>query len=146
MRIGYIFECGIKGADGQVCQYLMQKIVPDIEAFCRFMDNKKNLLENCGPVASLLLKSCNYVVIIWDLFPAWREKGIRPCQKIDRGKIFSSLKAENVPSDKVALVCIEEELEAWVLADERALKNVLSFYKHPHPFREDPHFQESRQN
>lgn len=138
MRVGCIFECGRGGADSMVCQYFLQKMDPSIEIHPRFMDNKKNLIEDCGPVTSLLLAKCDQVAIIWDLFPAWREKGIQPCRKIDREKIFASLKAERVPPDKVVLICIEEELEAWVLADDRALKKILSTYKHPHPLGKLP--------
>src|SRR3972149_7468015 len=117
MKVGFIFEGGRGGADGHVCQYFADRLKPQIEIASRYMDNKPNLLENCGPVAALLVKDCDNVVILWDLYPAWREKGIKPCRKDDRLKIFSSLKANKVPLQKVALVCIEEELEAWLLAD-----------------------------
>jgi hypothetical protein len=133
MRIGFIFECGRNGADGQVCRYFMEKLKPGTEIVPQYMDVKTNLVEDCGPVASLLVKSCDKVVIIWDLYPAWREKNIKPCRKDDRQKIFASLQSNDVPLSKVALVCIEEELEAWLLADTRALRSYIAAHKHPHP-------------
>jgi hypothetical protein len=132
MKIGFIFECGRDGADSQVCRYFAERLTPGIVVVSQFMDNKPNLLENCGPVASLLIEDCDRVIIIWDLYPAWRETFIGPCRKEDREKIFASLQSCEVPLHKVVLVCIEEELEAWLLADKRALKTVLTNYKHPH--------------
>jgi hypothetical protein len=132
MKVGIIFECGRDGADVQVCRHLVEKLRPDTKIDAQFMDEKKSLIENCGLVASILVESCDRVVILWDLFPAWREKHIKPCRREDRANIFSSLQASNVPMDKVALVCIEEELEAWLLADKRALKSMIAVCKHPH--------------
>ena len=84
-------------------------------------------------VAKVLLHECEKVIIVWDLFPAWREKGFRPCRFEDRQAIFQSLRTEQVDKNKVFLVCIQEELEAWLLADNRAISVTLSFCKHPHP-------------
>lgn len=94
MRIGFIFECGRNGADGQVCRHFMERLKPGAEIVPQYMDVKTNLLEDCGPVASVLVKSCDRVVIIWDLYPAWREKHIKPCRKDDRQKIFASLQSK----------------------------------------------------
>ncbi len=140
MKIGFIFECGRGGADCQVCRHFLNKLEPGIEMVPRFMDDKKNLLENCGPVAAILVGSCERVVILWDLYPAWRERHIKPCRKEDRLKIFASLRSSRVPPGKVALVCIEEELEAWLLADIRALRHVLAAHKHPRPVGKLPQF------
>lgn len=140
MKIGFIFECGRDGPDSKVCCHFVERLKSDIEIESQYMDDKKNLLENCGAVASLLIRSCDKVVIIWDLYPSWREKHIKPCRKEDRANIFASLKSNNVPLQKVALVCIEEELEAWILADTRALRSFIATRKHPHPVSNLPNF------
>lgn len=72
---------------------------------------------------------CERVVIIWDLCPTWGEGN--PCRHNDREDIFRALAVSKVDAKKVALVCIKEELEAWLLADERALSNILSRPTHP---------------
>lgn len=133
MKIGFIFECGKEGPDIQVCRHLVRQLNPEIEFIPSALDNKPNLIEQCGPVAKVLLKECERVAIIWDLYPAWREKGIRPCRREDRVAIFQSLNAENVDRKKVALICIREELEAWLLADHRAVSILLRQLKDPHP-------------
>ena len=133
MKIGFILECGPEGPDVQVCRHLVQKLDSTIEFVSSTLDNKKKLLEDCGAVAKVLLDECEKVIIVWDLYPAWREKGMKPCRHEDRLAIFQSLQAENVDLDKVFLVCIQEELEAWLLADNRAVKAMLEPLKHPHP-------------
>jgi len=133
MKIGFIFECGPEGPDVQVCRYLVNKLDPTIEFVSSTLDNKKKLIEDCGAVAKVLLDECEKVIVVWDLYPAWRERGIRPCRHEDRQAIFQSLQAENVDLDKVFLVCIQEELEAWLLADHRAVTAMLQPLKHPHP-------------
>jgi len=127
MKVGMIFECGPHGPDQQVCEYLAQKLAPAIEISSVTLDNKPNLVSECGEAATLLLNAgCDRVVIVWDLYPPWREQGERPCRKEDREAIFQSLAQADVTSSCVYLVCIREELEAWLLADERAISDVLS--------------------
>ncbi len=133
MKIGFIFECGPDGPDVQVCRHLVHKLDPAIQFIPSTLDNKKKLVEDCGPVAKALLSECEKVIIVWDLYPAWREKGMKPCRHEDRQGIFQSLQAERVDLDKVFLVCIREELEAWLLADYRAVTAMLKPLKRPHP-------------
>ena len=133
MKIGFIFECGPEGPDVQVCRHLVYKLDPTIEFVPSTLDNKKKLVEDCGAVAKALLVECEKVIVVWDLYPAWRERGVRPCRHEDRQAIFQSLQAERVDLDKVFLVCIQEELEAWLLADDRAVTAMLQPLKHPHP-------------
>ena len=133
MKVGFIFDCGPEGPDVKVCRHLVHKLDPKIEFFSSTLDNKKNLVDECGAVAKTLLDECEKVVVVWDLYPAWREKGERPCRREDRQAIFQSLQAESVDLSKVFLVCIQEELEAWLLADHRAVTAMLQPLKHPHP-------------
>ncbi len=133
MKVGMIFECGPKGADKQVCEYLAKKLVPDIEIVSVPLTDKKNLLAECGTAASILLNSsCEKVLIIWDLYPPWGQKGQRPCRKADRESIFASLASAGIMMNApVFLVCIEQELEAWLVADGSALSHLLSRPTHP---------------
>jgi len=132
MKAGIVFECGPHGPDRQVCEYLAQKLAPGIEISSVTLDNKPNLVSECGKAtASLLDEGCERVIIVWDLYPPWRERGERPCRREDREAIFQSLAQAGVTSSYVYLVCIREELEAWLLADERAISDVLSRPTHP---------------
>jgi hypothetical protein len=70
------------------------------------------------------------VAIVWDLYPAWREREYRPCRREDRLAIHESLNAAEVDPERVGLICIREELEAWLIADGRAVSAVLSTPAH----------------
>jgi len=133
MKIGFIFECDPEGPDVEVCRHLVYKLDPTIEFVPSTLDNQKHLVEDCGAVAKALLGKCEKVIVVWDLYPAWREKGMKPCRHADRQAIFRSMQAENVDLCKVFLVCIKEMLEAWLLADHRAVTAMLQPLKHPHP-------------
>jgi hypothetical protein len=131
MKIGLIFECGPEGADKKVCEYLARKLKPEIEIVSITLDNKPGLIEGCGLAAAELLgEGCDRVVIVWDLYPPWREKKQKPCRRKDREDIKRSLIEAGVTSANVYLVCITEELEAWLLADGRAVSDVLSTPEH----------------
>ena len=132
-KIGFIFECGREGPDVLVLRHFLTKLNPNFEMKPRTLDNKRRLIEECGPVAKLLLSECSRIVIVWDLFPAWREKGEKPCRHDDRKNIFASLKAHGLSIEKVTLVCIEEELESWLIADDRAIQMFIASKKAPHP-------------
>jgi len=133
MKVGLVLECGPMGADKKVHTYLAKKIRNDIEIDAVTLDDKKKLLAGCGPAAKVLLKSCARVLIIWDLYPAWRQKGEHPCRHSDRISVFASLDAAGVQRNRVALVCLNAELETWLIADDRAVKTVLAKLKAPHP-------------
>jgi len=131
MRLGMIFECGPDGADMKVCEHLVKHLRPDARIRSITLDNKPKLIAECGAVAAMLLREgCGNIIIVWDLYPAWRERGQSPCRADDRILIMDSLKTAGVRS-RVHLVCIEEELEAWLLADGRAISCVLSTTAHP---------------
>ena len=136
MKIGFIFECGPEGPDVQVCRYLVQRLDPKIEFIPATLDTKPNLVEQCGEVAKILLKECKKVIVVWDLYPTWRD--VKPCRFQDRQDIFSSLQAQNIDLNRVTLVCVREELEAWLIADKRAVTSVIAKLKHPHQVKKIP--------
>lgn len=130
-RMGMIFECGPYGADIQVCKLLAKKLRPDLKILTVTLDNKPNLLTECGEAtAELFERGCERVIIVWDLYPAWRKHGESACRKEDREAILQSLLDAGVTSPHVYLVCIEKELEAWLLADGSAISKVLSRRSH----------------
>jgi hypothetical protein len=132
MTLGLIFECGPEGADKQVCEYLIRSIKPGIKISSRTLDNKENLLRDAGRVAAQLLQDkCTCVLIVWDLRPAWPDLKSKPCRHIERKTLLSSLAKAGVPARApVYLVCIEQELESWLLASEHAIATLLSTDAH----------------
>jgi Domain of unknown function (DUF4276) len=128
LKVGLIFECGPQGADKKVCEILLKKLNPEIKPKSITLNNKPNLVQQCGISAKILLDSegCDRVLILWDLYPAWRTDGERPCRKEDCDAIFQALDNAGVDRSKVHLVCITEELEAWLIADGGAISTTLS--------------------
>lgn len=126
MKVGMIFECGPAGPDQQVCEYLARKLIPELKIVSITLTDKKSLLRECGGATAQLLKEgCERVLIIWDHRPPWRTQSA--CRKEDREVIRQSLESAGIPfGPPVFLVCIEQMLEAWLVADGSAVSAVLS--------------------
>ncbi|MEX8503538.1 MAG: DUF4276 family protein [Leptothrix ochracea] len=125
--IGFIFECGPQGADKHVCEYLASQLRPGVKLISRTMDNKLKLLAGAASVAkSLLDEGCERVLIVWDLRPAWPDKKEKPCRAAERQTLLDALTKAGLQGQPVYLVCVEQELESWLLADETKLSAYLS--------------------
>ena len=131
MKVGMIFESGPQGADKMVCEHIAKQLCPGIVISSATHVNKPDMIADCGKdVVNLMKEGCRRILIIWDLFPPWRGKDGRPCRKEDRLAILKSLKQAGMAKAPVFLICIREELEAWLLADGRALSAHLSTPEH----------------
>ena len=130
-RVGILVECGQGGLEDvlcrRICVLLREDTGVEFEIDIVPMDNKRNLIQDCGTATALLLESgCDRVVILWDERPAWPRKGDPLCWHNDRLDIRASLRRAGVDYRSVHLVCIEREFESWLLRDERMLSCVLS--------------------
>ncbi len=133
MKVGFVFECGPQGADKQVCEFLALRIRPEILPVSRTLDNKPNLLKDAGKVAAALLaEGCERVLVVWDLRPAWPDKKDKPCRKDERDAILNAITNAGIANHPVFLVCVEQELESWLLADEAMISAFLSTEAHPY--------------
>jgi hypothetical protein len=135
MKVGFIVECGPQGAETKVIPHLAGLVAPEAELSVPVtLDDKDKLRRDCGKWAkSLLDQGCDRVLIVWDLMPDWGEYEGVGCRHDDKEQIAASLKGAGLqPGDhRVRLVCIEKMLEAWLLADERALSAFLRTAAHP---------------
>jgi hypothetical protein len=131
IKVGFVFECGLKGADVLICEYLALQIRPDITPVSRTLDNKENLLREAGRVAAALIADgCERVLIIWDLRPAWPDKKNKPCRSEERLAVLEAVAKAGVADRSVFLICVEQELESWLLADETKIATYLSTAAH----------------
>jgi hypothetical protein len=158
MKVGLILESGPEGAEKQVLPKLIAKLGHKYDISFATFDGKPKMIEGCGKAAAqLIADGCRKVLIVWDLYPAWRENGEKgkkskkckkpkPCRLKDREDIAASLTAAKVDPGRVPLICIEEELEAWMIADGRALTAVLSTRAHPAPRIKDCKSPDDEQN
>ena len=133
MKIGFIVECGPRGAETQVIPYLAQMIDESIKTDVIPLDSKRKLKQECGRYAkTLLAQDCGRVIITWDLMPAWGEYEGKGCRHSDKEEIRESLRLCGIrlPNPRIRLVCIEKMLEAWLITDGRALSALLSTPTH----------------
>ena len=129
MKVGFIVECGPQGAETAVIPHLARMILPAVVTDVVPLDVKTKLKQECGRwAAELLGRGCAKVLITWDLLPAWGEYEGVGCRHDDKEEIYRSLQNVGIrrTDRRVRLVCIEKMLEAWLRADERALRLVLS--------------------
>ena len=131
MKIGLVLEGMKDGPDQKVLEPLVRKLVSaPVEVTSRTLGNKKKLLNGCGSVAlELLSDECDRVLIVWDLWPSWET--ISPCRKEDRKLALTSLEEAKVSLKKIRLLCIEQMLESWLLADASALETLVTEWMHP---------------
>jgi hypothetical protein len=127
MKIGYVFECGPDGGDMKVFRELTSRITNGAEFYYEPLSVKSSLLKDCGKAVKRLkgLK-CEKIFIVWDLYPAWRVDKGKPCRHEDKVAIKASLAAEGLTENEIIFLCLEEELEAWLIADGRVLNNYFS--------------------
>jgi len=139
MKIGFVFECGPQGADKMVCEYLARQLRPGVQLVSRTLDNKPNLLAEVGKVAvKLLADGCACVLIVWDLRPAWPDKKNKPCRHDERQELLQAMAQAGIAANQpVYLVCIEQELESWVLADEKNISDFLSTAAHQYTVKKE---------
>ncbi len=135
-RLGVIVECGRDGADHKVLANVIPRLRPDVALEFAFLGSKRALLTDGPTLAKGLLDPkagrCERVVIVWDLVPCDLPdaKG-KPCRRNEREAVRAALEKEGVALDRVTLLCITHELEAWLLADGAALTGVLERPTHP---------------
>jgi hypothetical protein len=129
MKVGFIFECGPDGADLKVVKNLAFRIFPNIQFEPVTLDDKGRLMKECADTTEALIniQKCEKVFIVWDLTPPDRNA----CRKEERDFILSKLNAKGLPLNRIVLLCIEQELESWLIADGRALSDLLSTPAHP---------------
>ena len=126
-KVGFIFECTDGGPDMRVCKRFLEILRARLRMDALGLSNKRHLRMHCGRAARHLLDSgCERVVILWDLVPpCWDEAEEDVSLYRDVRKIRASLQQHAVALDQVALVCQIEMLEAWLMADHRAVRSAL---------------------
>lgn len=128
MKLGLIVEGTDQGADELVFREIVRHVQTwsgdSIEAVIVPLGQKPALIADCGKTAAQLFEDgCERVGVVWDMFPNFRAPGDdrEPSCVEDRREIEAELQARGLERADVFLVCIREELEAWLIADDRAI-------------------------
>ncbi len=125
-RIGLICEGQRDFEDQKVLTRLVARIVGHNSIVCLPQGSKPTLLERCGKVARQLIDTdrCNRVLIFWDLESAFSSSNA--CRRNDRHRAIRSLAEAGLDGHPcIFLVCVERELETWMLADGDAISKAL---------------------
>lgn len=128
MRVGFVLECGEDGAEHAVFKYLVAKLRPAVTPVFVFMNNKGALFRGCAAKVEGLfdIERCVRVFVVWDLIPpevldAAKKKSC----KAERAELLAKLRPEDRSPERTTLLCISQELEAWLLADGTAIDDFL---------------------
>jgi len=133
-KIGFVLECGEDGADHQVLRFVLPLLREGVTPVFNCAVNKGALFRECAKrVEGLLtIERCDHVFVVWDLIPpeVRDADGKKSCVAE-----AEALRARLRPQDRrrTSLVCISQELEAWLLTDGTAIEEYLSRPGHKAP-------------
>ncbi|MBN8460383.1 MAG: hypothetical protein J0M04_21350 [Verrucomicrobia bacterium] len=80
------------------------------------------------------VEQCDLVLIVWDLKPLWDKPPAKKC--VDEVNLIHGLLKDLKPTVKrrIRLLCLTWELETWLIAEDRAVRDYLSTPAHPCDF------------
>lgn len=139
-RLGLVLECDTGGPDELVFRCLARRLSapgkePEVIPLC--LGNKRRLMEDSVSRAEVLvsLEQCDLVLIVWDLKPLWEEPPAKKCA--DEAALLRSRIADLNPAvrPRIRLLCLTWELETWLIAEDRAVRDYLSKPAHPSNFK-----------
>lgn len=135
MKIGLILECQRGGPDQQIYEHLLGELYPSATVETYPQNNKLLLMENAATDCAMALSvdKCDFVFVIWDLSPAHPDRNAKLCMKTEKDLLLNELATKRINLDNVKLICIEYELESFLVADGRGLTKYKQEIARPHP-------------
>lgn len=131
MRIGFVVEgsnedAGDVHAVRALCSRLSEEHGIPREPIIVAGGKKPAIIEDAHKhVSALREKGCARVILMWDVKPPLVKSKKRMDDYVCGRAIVLSLAAEGVSNVGVELIAARQELEAWILSDETAIKDVL---------------------
>ena len=139
-RLGLVLECDTGGPDELVFRCLIRRFStkgaePEVFPVC--LGSKRGVMEDAVSRAEALvaLDECDLVLIVWDLKPLWDVPPAKKC--VDESALLREKINEIDPqaSSRIRLLCLTWELETWLIAEDRAVRQYLSKAAHPCKFQ-----------
>lgn len=137
-RLGLVLECDTGGPDELVFRCLARRLShegkePSVFPACL---GSKLLEEEAVSRAEALVEidECDLVLIVWDQKPLWKQIEARNC--VDEANHMRGFLAKVKASvrKRIRLLCLTWELETWLIAEDRAVREYLSKPAHPCDF------------
>jgi hypothetical protein len=136
MKLGLVLECDVGGADELVLTCFARRLSPGISIVPSPQGSKAGVFTKGTEAAAKLVETdkCDLVLIVWDLKPYWTQVTARNCR--DEVKEMRQQLEALPPAtrEKIRMLCLNYELETWLIADERAVTTYLSRPAHPVEF------------
>lgn len=133
MKIGFVLECTPKGPEQQVFEAFVRRLqaegeIDAVECVYRCMVNKALLFVGAAEAVSNLLQedSCDHVFVIWDARPPWEPVATAIDCAAEYADMQAKLTAAGLPLARISSVCIQYEIETWLISDAKA------FFEFPH--------------
>lgn len=137
MKLGLVLECDSGGPDELVLTCMARRLSPGIKVECASLGSKEQVFLK-GPEAAEKLvtaSGCDLVLIVWDLKPYWEQAKQKTCQA-EVAELKPKLDSlSRATAAKIKLLCLTWELETWLIADDRAVKEYLSTKAHKSKFK-----------
>lgn len=136
MKLGLVLECDVGGADELVLTCFARRLVPGVSVIPSPQGSKAGVFTKGTDAAAKLIETdrCDLVLIVWDLKPYWTQVAARNCRD-EVKEMRQQLEALSPATrEKIRLLCLNYELETWLIADERAVSAYLSRPAHPVDF------------
>ena len=142
-RLGLVLECDTGGPDELVFRCLVRRLSPpgkepEVVPVC--LGSKERLMEDAVSRAEALVtvEKCDLVLIVWDLKPLWEDPPARKC--VDEATILRGMIADlnAAVRSPISLLCLTWELETWLIAEDRAVRDYLSKPAHRCKFKSPP--------
>ncbi len=134
-RLGLVLECDTGGPDELVFRCLARRLSQkgrEPEVFPACLGSKKLTEEAVSRAEALVeVEQCDLVLIVWDQKPLWRDPPAKKC--VDEANLLRGfLRKVKPPTRKrIRLLCLTWELETWLIAEDRAVREHLSKPAHP---------------
>ena len=136
MKLGLVLECDTGGPDELVLACFARRLKPDITISPASLGSKKQVFLKGVEAAQELVEAsgCNLVLIVWDLKPYWNI-ATGNCES-EAQELRSKIAAlPPATAARIKLLCLTWELETWLIADPRAVREYLSTDAHKSKFK-----------
>jgi hypothetical protein len=128
MKLGLVLECDSGGPDELVLACFARRLKPGITIHPAALGSKEGIRLRGAETAAELVQSsgCELVLIVWDLKPLWKEVAAKDCKDevAEMRKHLTTVKPDT--KRRIRLLCLTYELETWLIADPRAVREHLS--------------------
>ena len=132
MKLGLVLECDTGGPDELVLTCLTRRLDPEVEVQAEALGSKSQVFLKGAETASMLIEAsrCDLVLIVWDLKPYWDPARGRSCEDETQEMLNTLAFLPAATRRKVRLLCLTWEIETWLIADHRAVREHLSTDAH----------------